>query len=30
MCVCLEDAEWHTAALFIVKTELQLKCFHAV
>ena len=28
--LCLEDAEWHMAALFVVKAELQLKCFHAV
>lgn len=27
-CLRLEDAEWHTASLFLVKAELQLKRFH--
>jgi len=25
--LCLEGAEWQTAALFVVKAELQLECF---
>lgn len=30
MRLCLEDAGWHTTALFVVKAELQLKRFHVV